>query len=41
MVKDFLVLTLDITISSKHLWPKSWSIQKISCQTAGISQTKV
>ena len=22
----------DITIISKHLWPKSWPIQKISCQ---------
>ena len=31
----------DITIISKHLWPKSWPIQKISCQPAGISQTKV
>ena len=30
-----------ITIVSKHLWPKSWPIQKVSCQTAGISQTKV
>ena len=31
----------DITIISKHLWPKSWPVQKISCQIAGISQTKV
>ena len=31
----------DITIISKHLWPKSWPIQKISCQIAGIIQTKV
>ena len=31
----------DITIISKHLWPKSWPIQKISCQIAEISQTKV
>ena len=31
----------DITIISKHLWPKSWSIQKVSYQIAGISQTKV
>ena len=31
----------DITIISKHLWPKSWPIQKISCQISGISQTKV
>ena len=31
----------DITIISKHLWPKSWPIQKISCQIAGISQIKV
>ena len=31
----------DITIISKHLWPKSWPIQRISCQIAGVSQTKV
>ena len=31
----------DITIISKYLWPKSWTIQKISFQIAGISQTKV
>ena len=31
----------DITIISKRLWPKSWPVQKISCQIAGISQTKV
>ena len=31
----------DITIISKHLWPKSWPVQKSSCQIAGISQTKV
>ena len=31
----------DITIISKHLWPKSWPIQKVSCQIVGISQTKV
>ena len=31
----------NITIISKHLWPKSWPVQKISCQIAGISQTKV
>ena len=31
----------DITIISKHSWPKSWPVQKISCQIAGISQTKV
>ena len=31
----------DITIISKHLWPKSWPVQKISCQIAEISQTKV
>ena len=31
----------DITIISKHLWPKSWPVQKISCQIAGISQTKI
>ena len=28
-------------IISKHEWPESWPIQKISCQIAGISQTKV
>ena len=33
--------SLNITIISKHLWPKSWPIQKISCQIAEISQTKV
>ena len=32
---------INITIISKHLWPKSWPIQKISCQIAGISQTNV
>ena len=31
----------DITIICKHLWPKSWPIQKITCQIAEISQTKV
>ena len=31
----------DIAIISKHLWPKSWPVQKSSCQIAGISQTKV
>ena len=31
----------DITIISKHLWPQTWPIEKISCQIAGISQTKV
>ena len=30
-----------ITIISKHLWPKSWPIQKVSCQIAKISQAKV
>ena len=30
----------NITIISKHLWPKSWPIQRITCQTAGVSQTK-
>ena len=29
----------NITIISKHLWPKSWPIQRISCQIAGVSQT--
>ena len=32
---------INITIISKHLWPKSWPVQKISCQIAGISQSKV
>ena len=31
----------NITIISKQLWPKSWPIQKISCQITGVSQTKV
>ena len=31
----------DITVISKHLWPKPWPVQKICCQIAGISQTKV
>ena len=31
----------DITVISKHLWPKSWPIQKISYQIPEISQTKV
>ena len=31
----------DITIISKHLWLNYWPIQKVSCQIAGISQTKV
>ena len=30
----------NITIISKRLWPKSWPIQRITCQTAGVSQTK-
>ena len=38
---DLLDTESDITIISKHLWPKSWPIQKISCQVAGISQTEV
>jgi len=44
MVKDFSGLLntgSDITIISKHLWPKSWPVQKNSCQIAGISQTKL
>ena len=36
-----LDIGFDITIISKHLWPKSWPIQKVSCQIVGISQTKV
>jgi len=31
----------DIIIISKHLWPKPWPVQKICCQIARISQTKV
>ena len=31
----------DITIISKHLWPTSWPIQKISYPMTKISQTKV
>ena len=31
----------DITIISKHSWPKSWPVQKIYYQDAGISQIKV
>ena len=31
----------DITIISKHSWPKSWPVQKIYYQDAGISQAKV
>ena len=38
---DLLDTESDITIISKYLWPKSWPIQKISCQVAGISQTEV
>ena len=38
---DLLDTGSNITIISKHLWPKSWPIQKVSCQIAGISQTKV
>ena len=30
----------DITIISKHLWPKSLPVQKVSCQIAGISQSQ-
>ena len=31
----------DITIIHKYFWPISWPIQRISCQIAGVSQTKV
>ena len=44
MVKDFLVsLTLDLILLlfPNTIWPKSWPIQKLSCQIAEISQTKV
>ena len=37
----FLDTGSDITIISKHLWPKSWPIQKVFCQIAKISQTKI
>ena len=43
MVKDFLVFsTLDlILLLFPNIYgPKSWPVQKISCQIAGISQTK-
>ena len=44
MTKDFSGLLdtgSNLTIISKHLWPKSWPLQKISCQITRISQTKV
>ena len=44
MVKDFLVsstLDLILLLFPKHSWPKSWPIQKVCYQIAGISQTKV
>ena len=44
MVTDFLVFsTLDlILLLFPNIYgPKSWPVQKISCQIAGISQTKV
>ena len=44
MVKDFLVFsTLDlILLLFPNIYgPKSWPVQKISCQIARISQTKV
>ena len=31
----------DIAMISKHLWPKSWPIQKTSYQIIGVSQTKI
>ena len=37
----FIVYLDPILLISKHLWPKSWPIQRISCQIAGVSQTKV
>ena len=37
----FLDTASDITTISKHLWPKSWPIQRISYQIIGISQTKI
>ena len=44
MVKDFLVssiLALILLLFPNIYGPKSWPVQKISCQIAGISQTKV
>ena len=38
---DLLDTGSDITIISKHLWPKSWPIQKVYCQITGITQTKI
>ncbi|OWJ99665.1 hypothetical protein Celaphus_00009804, partial [Cervus elaphus hippelaphus] len=43
MVKDFsrlLNTESEITIISKHLQPKSWPVQKFSCQIAEMAQTK-
>ena len=31
----------DTTIISKHLWPKSWPIQKNSYKITGVSQTEI
>ena len=44
MVKDFLVsltLALILLLFPNIYGPKSWPVQKISCQIAGLSQTKV
>ena len=44
MVKDFLVsstLDLILLLFPNIYGPKSWPVQKISCQIARISQTKV
>ena len=44
MVKDFLVfstLNLILLLFPNIYGPKSWPVQKISCQIARISQTKV
>ena len=30
----------DITLISKHLWPKSWPVQKVSCQIAEFLKLK-
>ena len=30
----------DITIISKHLWPKSWAIQKVSCKLQKFLKSK-
>ena len=31
----------NITVIFKYLWPKSWPMQRISCQITGVSQAKI